>query len=1504
VRIIAMMRALSAVGAGLLLSLISTAAAVAMPMQVGVEPPQPSVVWKPAGPSLEYRYFKSPASLGWNVQQVAVWDEPALRGVPLEALIGQALGEPVPVRAHHVEGLYLVDLPARMHSEAGARAAVAALAGQPGIGFASPALFDMYGGETYVARDLIVGIDPAVDPAAAEKFLQDFGAGTLLISDYTGPRTYLLRFPVRDGIKALELANRLADTPGVLFAEPDLLMTARYGWVPNDPSFGQSWGLRNTGQSGGTVGADMRAVPAWDITTGSPDIVVAVFDTGIELTHPDLNLAPGRNFTTGATNGVGDGAFTNTCERHGTAVAGCVAGIINNSIGTAGIAPTARAASFRIGTQSLQSPCAATFSSQTTWRINAINTTQALGYRVTNASYSTGTSSSGEQTAYTNTRSAGIVHFSSAGNSGTNTLSGPPATYSSVVAVAALNRFNARASFSQYGPGLAISAPGESILTTDLTGSAGYASGNHATVDGTSFSSPYAAGVAALVISRNPALTGAQVENILFSTARDLGPAGYDTEYGWGFIDAQQALNATAVPTCQNLWTYINPSGPSRFNGAAVTYDAPRQRAIAVGGVPITGTAPVRQTWEYDGALWTLRSSTGPSARWQTALAHHAALNRTILFGGNTGSVGGSAVAQGDTWWWNGTAGTWSQLFPATSPPARYAHAMAYDSVRARVVLHGGIVSGSVSNQTWEYDGSTWTLKSTSGPARADAVLVYDPVRQRTLLIGGRSTPGGTPSGDAWAWDGTTWVSAGTTTLGGVQVGAFVASRGQVVAVGPIETGGSGATSLRAVGWNGTAWTTIATWSATTGPVRPSTTLAASVTPLPENPFAFFEPSTRRLLTNFTHSPVLDLGALWAWTPDPPALINAGAVTAASFGGTAVLTAEFGDPANATYQWYFGGSPLSDGGRYSGTTTPTLTITNVNAADAGAYGVRIVHPCVTITQSPPQFSLTVSSPSATHLGTLNPLPSSITTSASLAPGQVRWYTFTLATPIDASTPNFTFLDIDTEGSLLTQSPPTSTDNDTMLAIYRSDGTLIAVDDDDGSNLLSQLTFGASHPARAPVGNGQPYDGRDGAFLPAGTYHLAVTGYSASAVFADGFVASSAHARSGTIQLNLRRGTGNAPPSGIVEVEPNDSKATATVAPMTPGQILTGTTTGGDSSGGLTSQDYWRINLPAQDGIRRYRLLFTDSTTGHSITLRGVNQVNGVPGTADVVVQTALNTTTPPRFLQWYTHGTVPASLYVRVSGNAGTTAPYVAVLESLEVEPSPIPGGNLAPGSITITTVGQTGGTQTDTHLLLLDTDLNPIPGARNNDTPAGPGGVPAASLGSTLTRTLAPGDYVLAISNFNLADHLPAPADDNFRSAPLLDFPGLTVNSTGSSNLNISFRITDALGSRQVSATKTGPFEVVFRSFSVGIVACGPADIAQTDSSPGPDGNVDNGDFSLFINSFFSADCSATCGIEPVTTCAPADIGQTDSSPGPDGCVDNGDFSLFISAFFSANCP
>ncbi len=164
-------------------------------------------------------------------------------------------------------------------------------------------------------------------------------------------------------------------------------------------------------------------------------------------------------------------------------------------------------------------------------------------------------------------------------------------------------------------------------------------------------------------------------------------------------------------------------------------------------------------------------------------------------------------------------------------------------------------------------------------------------------------------------------------------------------------------------------------------------------------------------------------------------------------------------------------------------------------------------------------------------------------------------------------------------------------------------------------------------------------------------------------------------------------------------------------------------------------------------------------------------------------------------------------------------------------------------------------------------------------------------------------------------------PVANNFFGPDVVDFVGYgpAISFAGVApaprlgNATLALRLNDGCTDRRQNALD---FEAVDASIfprnsasptvtcpPIGPTRCNDADIAQTDSTPGPDGCVDNGDFGLFISSFFSAECSATCGVLPVSRCGDADIAQTDSSPGFDGCVDNGDFGLFISSFFSANC-
>ena len=341
---------------------------------------------------------------------------------------------------------------------------------------------------------------------------------------------------------------QLSDNGSIEMMEEDRVFTAtRHEVIPNDQGFGLCWGHRNTGSSSGQVNFDMNTTNAWSITKGSPTIKILVFETGIQQDHPDINQLPGRDFTTGAINGILGGGPTNQCDNHGTSVAGCITGIINNSIGTVGVAPDCKVISAKVGTSI--TPCNGSWQGQISWTVNAINWAMANGVRVTNNSNDYGSSSSTMTSAYLAARNAGIVNFASSGNSG-NTTIGFPASVQSVNAVGATNRTGQRASFSSYGTKLAFVAPGQAIYTTDRTGSNGYGSGDYVIIDGTSFSSPYAAGVAALILSVNPSFTPSQVETTMKNTCRDMDAAGYDLFTGWGMLNADAAVRAAQPLPC------------------------------------------------------------------------------------------------------------------------------------------------------------------------------------------------------------------------------------------------------------------------------------------------------------------------------------------------------------------------------------------------------------------------------------------------------------------------------------------------------------------------------------------------------------------------------------------------------------------------------------------------------------------------------------------------------------------------------------------------------------------------------------------------------------------------------------------------------------------------------------------------------------------------------------------------------------------------------------------
>jgi subtilisin family serine protease len=492
-------------------------------------------------------YFKKFEPLTLDASRVAVQ---ARDGAALIAGLKAVGLNPASAQPWPIAGWWLIDVPQGVRIEA----LVASLAQQPTIDFASPVFRSLPLGADakthpiFPTREIAVGFAPATpmaqrDQVLATNALSAQGGGELLDRDWAGmPGVDRSRSASKNGFEVLAQANAIAQRADVLFAEPDMMITGSSDLIPNDTYFNNLWGIHNTGQTGGTADADMNGPEAWDITTGSSSVTVAIFDIGVQLNHPDLNIAAVNADFTGQ---GGGGAPVNSCDKHGTACASCVSGIINNGIGVVGIAPSCRAASARIGVSTI--PCDGTWSGSLSNTVNALSWCQTNGYRVTSNSNSYGSTSAAVDAAYTTARNAGIVHFASSGNSGAGSIA-YPASSPAVNAVGAINHFGAITSFSQYGTGQKFAAPGQDIYAADRTGADGYASGDYTVVSGTSFSCPYTAGVAALVISRNPSLTAPQVESIMYNTAKDRGAAGYDTTYGYGIPNAYAAVYAALPP--------------------------------------------------------------------------------------------------------------------------------------------------------------------------------------------------------------------------------------------------------------------------------------------------------------------------------------------------------------------------------------------------------------------------------------------------------------------------------------------------------------------------------------------------------------------------------------------------------------------------------------------------------------------------------------------------------------------------------------------------------------------------------------------------------------------------------------------------------------------------------------------------------------------------------------------------------------------------------------------
>ncbi|MFO7655139.1 MAG: S8 family serine peptidase [Candidatus Krumholzibacteriia bacterium] len=325
-----------------------------------------------------------------------------------------------------------------------------------------------------------------------------------------------------EGLSVDEAIGRYKNHPAVAIIEPNYLLHAIE--IPNDPMFDQLWGMRNTGQTGGTAGAHIFAENAWDVFTGSDQVVIGVIDTGVDYNHPDLaaNIYVNPGEIPG--NGIDDDGngfiddvrgwdFINNDNDpmddngHGSHCAGTIGAVGNNGIGVAGVNWNVKIMPLKF--------LSGSGSGSTADAIEAIEYATMMGVHLTSNSWGGGGYSDAMRLAIADAQDHGILFVAAAGNSGSNNDVSPhyPSNYDldNVVSVAATDHNDALASFSCYGPTTVdLAAPGVDILST-LPGN------RYGSLSGTSMATPHVAGALGLVFGRFPAITGGDAKALLLN---------------------------------------------------------------------------------------------------------------------------------------------------------------------------------------------------------------------------------------------------------------------------------------------------------------------------------------------------------------------------------------------------------------------------------------------------------------------------------------------------------------------------------------------------------------------------------------------------------------------------------------------------------------------------------------------------------------------------------------------------------------------------------------------------------------------------------------------------------------------------------------------------------------------------------------------------------------------------------------------------------------------------
>lgn len=407
----------------------------------------------------------------------------------------------------------------------------------------------------WVPGRLLVKFKAGLPPQQADARHAEVG-GQRLQAFRLVPGLHVVQVPPGD---EAAMAQAYAQFPEVEYVEPDYLQHATR--EPDDPQFPQQWALKNTGQTGGTPGADIHAPAAWEITTGSSQVIVMVIDSGVDYTHPDLAANMWRNPGEIPGDGIdndGDGWVDDVFgidphnndgdpmddNGHGTHTAGTIGAVGNNGQGVAGVNWNVRIMACKF--------LGASGSGATSDAIRCLQYAVSKGANLTSNSWGGGGYSQALADAIRAAGAAGQLFVVAAGNDNHDNDANPqyPCGYdlSNILCVASTDKFDARSSFSSFGLSTVhLGAPGSSILSTKM-------GGGYVLMSGTSMATPHVSGVAALLLGQHPGLSWQEVKQRILMSGDPVPGLMGRTSTGQR-LNARRALGQGAAPYVELILT-------------------------------------------------------------------------------------------------------------------------------------------------------------------------------------------------------------------------------------------------------------------------------------------------------------------------------------------------------------------------------------------------------------------------------------------------------------------------------------------------------------------------------------------------------------------------------------------------------------------------------------------------------------------------------------------------------------------------------------------------------------------------------------------------------------------------------------------------------------------------------------------------------------------------------------------------------------------------------------